>query len=304
MSIAVIFPGQGSQFVGMGKDLLDEATAAAVLKNADDALGFELTKLMFEGPEEDLKLTKYTQPALLTHSMALWALIKDKIDVKVFAGHSLGEYTALTAAGGLRFEDAVKAVNKRGMFMQEAVPAGVGGMAAVLGADDALVEAVCKEVSTADSVVEPANYNTEGQLVVAGHLSAIERFAPIMKERGAKRVMPLPVSAPFHSTLMAPAQKKMEEFLQGMAIETLTIPVINNVDVAYETAPADIRDSLTRQMTGAVRWTQLVRKLKADGITTYIEVGPGAVLAGLIKKTDKEAQCVNIASLADLSKLS
>ena len=302
MATAVVFPGQGSQIVGMGTDLLT-TSAGTVFEHADLALGYPVTKIMFEGPEETLRLTQNTQPALLTHSIALWTLIKDKIKPSYFAGHSLGEYTALVAASGIAFEDAVKAVHNRGKFMQEAVPVGTGGMMAVLGAADSDVEAVCKEISAPDCVVEPANYNSDGQIVVAGHLAALEKFSIVMKERGAKRIAALPVSAPFHCSLMKPAQERMAKYLDGMKILPLAVPVLNNVDACVENEPAEVKDALVRQMSGAVRWTQLIRTFVTLGITRVIEVGAGSVLTGLIKKIDRNISCVNISVFDDIKKV-
>lgn len=303
MNVAVVFPGQGSQAVGMGKDLLAYSQAEELIGRADAALGYPLSRIMFEGPEEELKLTQNTQPALLTHSLALWSFLRDKLSPAYFAGHSLGEYTALVAAGGLAFEDAVKAVHNRGKYMQEAVPVGVGGMLAVLGAENSDIEEVCRQISREGSVAEPANYNSEGQVVVAGHLDALERFSVEMKARGAKRLIPLPVSAPFHSSLMKEARNKMEKYLAGVTISPLQTPVVNNVDVAVETAPADILDSLIRQITGAVKWSQLVKKLGELGVTHFIEVGSGSVLTGLIKKTDRSAVCMSVSTAQDLQKI-
>ncbi len=302
MATAIIFPGQGSQAVGMGKDLMS-TKASEYFRMADEYLGYELSRLMFDGPEDELRLTKNTQPALLTHSIALWSLMKDKVRPSYFAGHSLGEYTALVAAGGLDFEDAVRAVNRRGIYMQEAVPVGTGGMLAVLGADDRAIEAVCAEVSMKGSVVEPANYNCAGQVVVAGETKALERFTVMMKERGAKRIIPLPVSAPFHSSLMQPARERMAEYLVNIKISPLHTPVVNNVDVAVESEPSVVLDSLVRQITGAVRWSQLVQKLISMGITRFIEVGQGSVLTGLVKKTDKDVETMNVSTLEDIGKL-
>ncbi|MDR2869724.1 MAG: ACP S-malonyltransferase [Deferribacteraceae bacterium] len=303
MSIAVVFPGQGSQSVGMGADLMANEQAKALFATADKALGYSLSSIMFEGPEDQLKLTQNTQPALLLHSVALWQMIADKVKPAYFAGHSLGEYSALVAAGGIDALDALKAVHNRGKFMQSAVPVGVGGMMAVLGSPNDVVETVCKEVNSADSVVEPANYNSDGQVVVAGHLAALEKFAPLMKDKGAKRVVPLPVSAPFHCSLMRPARVEMEKYLAGVKINTLATPVMNNVDAKLETAEQDVRSALIRQMDGAVRWSQSVQELVKLGVDTFIEVGAGAVLAGLVKKIDKNVTCINISSAADIAKL-
>lgn len=303
MSIAVVFPGQGSQSVGMGKDLMAHEQAKALFAAADKALGYSISTIMFEGPEDQLKLTQNTQPALLLHSIALWQLIADKVKPAYFAGHSLGEYSALVAAGGIDALEAAKAVHNRGKFMQSAVPVGLGGMMAVLGSANEAVEAVCKEISAADAVVEPANYNSDGQVVVAGHLAALEKFAPVMKERGAKRVIPLPVSAPFHCSLMRPARVEMEKYLSTLKINTLKTPVMNNIDAKLEQAEQDVRNALIRQMDGAVRWSQSVQELVKLGVDTFIEVGAGAVLSGLIKKIDKNVNCINISSAADLAKL-
>jgi len=302
MLTAVVFPGQGSQLVGMGADIL-ATSAGAVFEQSDSALGYPLAKIMFEGPEDTLRLTQNAQPALLTHSIALWSLIKDKIQPSYFAGHSLGEYTALTAANGISFEDAVKTVHNRGKFMQETIPVGLGGMMVVLGAADADVEAVCNEISTRESVVEPANYNFDGQIVVAGHNTALEKFSAVMKERGAKRIIPLPVSAPFHCSLMKPAQERMENYLDGIEILPLTVPVVNNVDAKIEREPADVKDALIRQMSGAVRWSQTVKLLISLGVTAFVEVGAGAVLSGLIKKIDRNISCINISVFDDIKKV-
>ncbi|MDR0454627.1 MAG: ACP S-malonyltransferase [Deferribacteraceae bacterium] len=302
MSTAVIFPGQGSQIVGMGADLLT-TPATALFEQADLVLGYPLTKIMFEGPEETLRLTQNAQPALLTHSIALWTLIKHNINPSYFAGHSLGEYTALVAANGLTFEDAVKTVHNRGKFMQETVPVGIGGMAAVIGAADADVEMVCKEISSPENVVEPANYNSNGQIVIAGHTAALEKFSVEIKQRGAKRVVPLPVSAPFHCSLMKPAQALIEKYLDGIKILPLTVPVVNNVDACVECKPAEVKDALVRQISGAVRWTQTIKLLVSLGVTTFIEIGAGAVLSGLIKKIDINISCVNISVFNDIKKV-
>ena len=303
MEMAVVCPGKGSQSVGMGADLVVEPQATKWFSEADKALGYALSGIMFEGPEEKLMLTENTQPALLLHSVALWQMIADKVKPDYFAGHSLGEYSAVVAAGGIDPIEAVKTVHNRGKFMQSAVPVGVGGMMAVLGSADDIVEAVCKEVSTDGAVVEPANYNSDGQVVVAGHSAALEKFAPVMKERGAKRVLPLSVSAPFHCSLMKPARIEMEKYLENVKILTLGTAVINNVDAKLETAPDEVRNALIRQMDGAVRWSQSVRELVAAGVDTFIEVGPGSVLSGLIKKIDKNARCINISKAEDISKL-
>jgi len=298
---AVVFPGQGSQFVGMGKDLYEKYDKVKeVFDKADESLGYSLTKIMFEGPEEDLKLTSNTQPALLTMSIAIWEVLKDTVNADYFAGHSLGEYSAVVAAGGLTFEEGVKAVHNRGKFMQTAVPVGVGTMAAVMGADDADIVAACKEVS-GDKVCEPANFNCPGQVVVAGHTEAVEEFCTKIKEKGAKRAMLLPVSAPFHCSLMKPAREDMAGYLKNeTTIKELTTPIFNNVDAKIEKSSDEVYDALCRQVDGAVKWTELIENMIAEGVDTFIEVGAGKVLSGLIKKINKTVTIKNIGSVTDL----
>lgn len=304
MAAAVVFPGQGSQFVGMGRDFYDKfGRARAFFDRADTCLGYSLSKIMFEGPEEELRLTQNTQPALLTMSAAVWDTISDKVSPSFFAGHSLGEYSAVYAAGGLSFEDAVKAVHNRGKFMQSAVPVGVGAMAAVLGMADADVVQACEEFSAEGAVVEPANFNCAGQIVVAGHASVFPEFSELLKSRGAKRVVMLPVSAPFHCSLMRPAKEKMAEYLENAAFFDLKTPVFNNIDAEKETSAAEVKDALIRQVAGAVRWTDAVKNMIAAGVNTFIEAGSGSVLTGLIKKIDRNVACINISSVDDLSKL-
>lgn len=299
---AVVFPGQGSQFVGMGKDFYDAfPEVKAVFDSADKALGYSLTKIMFEGSEDELKTTYNTQPALLTMSCGIWQVVKDKINADYFAGHSLGEYSAIAAAGGLTFEEAVLAVHNRGKFMQEAVPVGVGAMAAVMGIDDAVVVETCREVSGA-KVVEPANFNCPGQIVVAGHKEAVDEFCEKIKAKGAKRAMLLPVSAPFHCSLMKPARDKMAEYLKSnVTLKNLQTPVFNNVDAKEETSSDVVYDSLCRQVDGAVLWTTLIKNMIDSGVDRFVEVGAGQVLAGLIKKIDKNVTVENISKAADIA---
>lgn len=304
MSIAVVFPGQGSQFVGMGKDFYDKYdTCREFFTNADKALGYSLSGIMFNGPEDELKLTQNTQPALVTMSAAVWSIIKDKVQPAFFAGHSLGEYSAVYASGGLSFEETVKAVNNRGKFMQSAVPVGVGAMSAVLGLDEEAVSKVCAGLSKAGFIVEPANFNCPGQVVIAGNKEAVEAAGEELKNAGAKRVVPLPVSAPFHCSLMQPAKDKMAEYLKDININTLSIPVVNNVDAAVEQNGSDVKDALIRQVAGTVKWTQSVQNMIAAGVTTFIEVGAGSVLTGLIKKIDRNVETINISSVDDLGKI-
>ena len=304
MSVAVVFPGQGSQFVGMGKDFYDKFDEVKEFySNADKALGYSLSDIMFNGPENDLKLTQNTQPALVTMSASIWSLIKDKVQPSFFAGHSLGEYSAVYASGGLSFEETVKAVHNRGKFMQSAVPVGAGAMSAVLGLDEDTVSKVCVGISKANFIVEPANFNCPGQVVIAGSADAVAQAGEELKTAGAKRVVPLPVSAPFHCSLMQPAKDAMAEYLNNITINDLNIPIMNNVDAAVEKTGADVKNALIRQVAGTVKWTQSVENMIAAGVTTFIEVGAGSVLTGLIKKINKTVETINISTVDDLGKL-
>ncbi len=275
MKTAFIFPGQGSQFVGMGRDL-----AEGLLDEANAVLGFDLKRLCFEGPEEELKKTEITQPAILTVSVAAYEHLKMRPDA--VAGHSLGEYSALVAAGSLAFKDAVKVVYLRGKFMQEAVPIGAGAMSAVLGISRDKIVEICRQVGN----VQPANFNSPDQVVISGGAEAVQLAGQKLKEAGAKRVILLSVSAPFHSQLMEPAARKLAAELEMIEIQDASIPVMDNVTADYVTAGSKIRDLLIRQVTASVLWEDSVRKMIADGITNFIEVGPGRVLSGLIKKID------------------
>lgn len=304
MSIAVVFPGQGSQFVGMGKDFYDKyETCREFFTNADKALGYSLSEIMFNGPEDELKLTQNTQPALVTMSAAVWSLVKDKVQPAFFAGHSLGEYSAVYASGGLSFEETVKAVHNRGKFMQSAVPVGVGAMSAVLGLDEAAVSKVCADISKEGFIVEPANFNCPGQVVIAGNKEAVEKAGEELKTAGAKRVVPLPVSAPFHCSLMKPAKDAMAEYLKNTTINTLHTKVVNNIDAAEELNGEDVKNALISQVAGTVKWTQSVEYMISQGVTKFIEVGAGSVLSGLIKKIDRNVETINISSVDDLGKL-
>lgn len=289
--VAWLFPGQGSQALGMGVALAEaEPAARAVLQAADSALGFSLSALMAGGPEETLKLTEHTQPAILTHSCMVvqaWAHLLPKPDFA--AGHSLGEYSALVALGTLSFEDAVRTVRERGRAMQEAVPVGVGAMAALLGMSLAEVEASCAEAAAlTGKIVVPANFNGPGQIVIAGHTEAVEAALEAAKARGGRKAMKLPVSAPFHSPLMEPAQAHMEPLLRGLAFRAPRCPLVNNVDAEAVSDPEALRDGLIRQIPGAVRWQATVELLLSQGVTTFLELGPGRVLAGLAKRQAKE----------------
>jgi len=295
--LALVFPGQGSQQVGMGKAIAEERPEARqVFEEADGALGFPLSRLCFEGPEEELQLTENTQPAILTTSVALYrALASQGVEPDFVAGHSLGEYSALVAAGALRLDDAVVLVRNRGRYMQEAVPVGEGAMAAILGLGLAEVQEVCSQASDGE-VVEPANLNAPGQTVVAGHAAAVQRASAAAKERGAKRVIPLSVSAPFHCRLMRPAQHRLERDLANVTVSDLRVPLVSNVDAAWVRTGAEAVDALVRQVASPVRWEESVRRLVDEGVDQFVEVGPGKVLSGLVRKI---AENVRVASIED-----
>ncbi|CAJ0741033.1 ACP S-malonyltransferase [Ralstonia mannitolilytica] len=287
MTFAFVFPGQGSQSVGMLNAFADHAAVKETLAEASDALGQDIGKLIAEGPAEALNLTTNTQPVMLTAAVAVyraWQAAGGPAPT-VVAGHSLGEYSALVAAGAIAFKDAVPLVRFRAKAMQEAVPVGEGGMAAILGLSDDDVRAACAEAS-ATGVVEAVNFNAPAQVVIAGAKAAVEKACEIAKAKGAKRALPLPVSAPFHSSLLKPASDRLREYLANVAVGAPAIPVINNVDVAIVNDPAAIKDALVRQAASPVRWVETVQKMKADGVTRVVECGPGKVLAGLTKRID------------------
>ncbi|MDE1163458.1 MAG: ACP S-malonyltransferase [Acidobacteriaceae bacterium] len=345
--IALLFPGQGSQTVGMGREFFEsEPAARAVFEEADDALGFPLSRLIFDGPEEDLKLTEHTQPAILTMSIAVLRVLEPQLKALGFApafaaGHSLGEYSAHVAAGTFSFADAVRTVRARGQFMQSAVPAGLGAMAAVLGLDPERINDICAAVSDeltqnppanpsdpaeqseavvsqmkddsvdvtpaqaasrVSTVVAPANLNSPNQTVISGEKSAVEVAVERLKEAGASRTVMLSVSAPFHCALMQPAQERLANQLESVAFQDSTIPVVSNVDARLVRRGADARDALIRQVTGAVRWVECINLLRNSGVTNYLEVGPGKVLTGLNRQIDRALATVNIEDKASLEK--
>jgi [acyl-carrier-protein] S-malonyltransferase len=303
MTHALIFPGQGSQYVGMGKDLAQWSEAARdTFLEADEALGFGLGRLCFEGPEEDLRLTENTQPAILTASVAAWRALGSEIELApaCVAGHSLGEYSALVAAGSIAFSDAVTAVRERGRAMQEAVPAGEGAMAALLGMDRDQIIDICRTASTESAIVTAANYNAPGQVVIAGHRAGVLGAIDLYKERGGKRAVELPVSAPFHCTLMEPAARRMEEVLRDIRIDSPNTVLINNAEAVAIEEEALVAPSLVRQVTSPVLWEDSVKVMVGRGVTTFVELGPGKVLTGLIKRIDKQPVAVSFGAPEDL----
>ena len=300
---AIVFPGQGSQSVGMLQDVAEaDNSISATFAEASEVLGYDLWALVQDGPEDKLNQTEFTQPALLSASVALWRLAEARgaKQPDVVAGHSLGEYSALVVASVIGFQDAVSLVQKRGQFMQTAVPLGQGGMAAVLGLDDDKVTSICAAASNGDDVVQAANFNAPGQVVIAGTNTALEAAIAACKEAGAKRAMPLSVSAPFHSELMKPAADKMAEELARVDFKAPSVAVIQNVGADYESDPAAIRQNLVSQMYSAVLWTATVQRMAGDGVTRIAECGPGKVLAGPNKRIDKSLETWSICDLSSL----
>lgn len=318
--LALLFPGQGSQAVGMGRDLYDNfISARAVFDEADAALGFPLSQLIFEGPDEQLKLTEFTQPAILTVSVAAARVLAERgVAVALAAGHSLGEYSAHVAAGTLTFADAVRTVRARGRYMQQAVPAGQGAMAAILGLSADLIGDICSQVSDdltplpvsnaaagfspSDAVVSPANLNSPDQTAISGAAAAVERTADLCRQAGAKRTVMLQVSAPFHCALMQPAQDALAIDLQSLVFSDPQFPVASNVDARLLTCGADVPDCLIRQVTGPVRWVECIQLLIAQDVTHFIEVGPGKVLSGLMRQIDRGQRALNVEDVTSLEK--
>jgi len=302
-NIALLFPGQGSQAVGMGKELAEKhAVARQTFEEADEALGYKLSQLCFEGPEEQLRLTETTQPAILTMSVAALRILETHMPKpRYVAGHSLGEYSAHVASRTISFADAVRTVRNRGKYMQEAVPVGVGAMAAILGMPLDKVTAVCADAAQGE-VCAAANINSPEQIVISGNTAAVERAAKLADERGAKRAKLLPVSAPFHCSLMQPAQDRLQADLNQFTVHPPAIPVVCNVDADLVTDDVRSRDTLVRQVTGSVKWEQCIRLLIAQGVDTFIEVGPGKVLSGLMRQIDRSKTCLNVGDEASLAK--
>ena len=301
---AFVFPGQGSQFAGMGKDVAEAFPAARrVFDDIDAAIGFSISQLCFEGPDDQLKLTENTQPAILAVSSAIHAVLEERGFTRrdVVAGHSLGEYSAIVSVGGLTPPEAAQIVRMRGRFMQEAVPAGMGGMAALIGPTLEEARAICEEAAEGE-ILSVANINAPGQIVIAGTKAAIDRAIAVAKARGVRRALPLPVSAPFHCDLMKPAEERLRPLLEGAAIKDLWMSLVSNVDASPIGTATAIRNALVRQVASPVRWVESVQKMIAMGVRRFVEIGPGNVLTGLIKRIDPSVELVNVSDVASIEK--
>lgn len=305
MKTAFLFPGQGSQKVGMVQDLFENYDSVkALIKEADETLGFSISQMMFEGPDTELMKTEFTQPAILTASVAVWQVLKEHgLTPDIAAGHSLGEYSALVAAGAISFADAVHTVHLRGRFMQEAVPLGEGGMAAVIGSNPETIVKVCGEVSTEDLPVQAVNFNCPGQVVIAGATAAVEKACEALKEAGARRAIMLKVSAPFHSTLMEPAALRLKEVLDKIDIHDTAIPVVANVNAKEETKADEIRKNLVDQAAHPVHWEESIRNMVASGVDMTVEAGPGTVLTGFMKKIARSVPCHHAEDVATIDEV-
>ena len=296
VEIAFVFPGQGSQFVGMGEAFFNSMPEAkAMYEEANDVLGKDIQSICFKGPEETLTLTENTQPAILIHSIIALKMLRDHdIDCVLAAGHSLGEFSALVAAGALRFRDAVRLVSLRGRFMQEAVPIGVGAMAAIIGMPVEQIRALCDEASNNDQLVQPANLNSPEQTVIAGHKEPVEKVSQVAKESGAKKAVMLPVSAPFHCPLMKPAEIKLQQELEKTDFQDPSFPVITNVEAKPNSKGEEAKAALVKQVCSPVRWAETMQAIAGQGIQTVVELGPGKVLSGLMRRFDKNIKCYQV----------
>jgi [acyl-carrier-protein] S-malonyltransferase len=304
MSVAFLFPGQGSQYVGMGKGLIQFEAARQTYSEADKALGWDLSRICFEGPEDQLNRTEYTQPALLATSVAVWRCLGEPIaKASYVAGHSLGEYTALVASGALSFSDAVRLVHRRGCFMQEAVPAGQGAMAAILGLDRKAVEEVCRKASTDSGKVTPANYNGPDQIVIAGETGAVQRGLTLAMERGAKRAIPLAVSVPSHSAMMKEACTRLSTELEKISGRELKVPLINNLEARAIRTWEEAKSGLVDQLSSPLLWEETIQRMRNEGVDLFIEVGPGRVLSGLVKRIDRRLEVMNVEDAPSLEKV-